>query len=625
MIRELKTDELKLTEPVSSFEDIEAGTVIVGQERAMSLLRLGLSIDRIGYNIFLSGDDGSGRLTAVMEEIGKLPAKSSMLQDAAYVWSGKDRNIKLLMFPKGEARIFQDNLIDYAHGIISKDEILNKWKREDISMFISSLPPYEENEEAYTLNIVLDRNDAERRPVIIETHPSHRSLFGSASLGHMSIELGSYQRAAGGFLIMSAEEVTGDEALWKTLKRYIEMTHRALSSNQVPGEMAASVRPQPIPLLTKVILIGTEDTYNKLIEKDDKFARYFRIAPEFDYTMERNEENIRGTVRYLKASGMNLRQADDDAYLAMLRYSSWLSEDREKLTTELSLLGDLLEEADLNAASCKRDRITKEDIEETIYKRAWHASLAEENINEEIRKGEMVIALSGAKTGIVNGLAVMDRGVSSFGTPAVISATVAPGNEGIVNIEHEAGLSGGIHDKGLLILEGFLRHRYARTFPLSLYAGICFEQSYAEVDGDSASLGELYALLSAIAGIPIRQDIAITGSVSQMGALQPVGGINEKIQGFFNACSVSGLTGTQGVILPVQNISSLILPTTIEKAMNDGLFHIWAISDVDDGIELLSGVRSGKRDNKGDFPPASFNRRVEDGLRNLWRCSQDKG
>ena len=625
MMRELKTDELRLSEPVSSFQDIVPGTAITGQERAMSLLRLGLSIDRIGYNIFLSGDDGSGRLTAVMEEIEKLPEKPSMLQDAAYIWSGKDRNIKLLMFPQGEARLFQEYLSSYGQGKISREALLSKWQRDDIACFIKSLPSREENEEAYSLNIVLDRSSAAKRPVIIETHPSHRSLFGSASLGHMSIEAGSYQKAAGGFLIMNAEEVTGDENLWKTLKRYIEMTHRALFSDQVPGEMSSSVRPDPIPLLTKVILIGTEETYNRLAEKDDKFSRYFRIAPEFDYTMDRNEENMKGTVRYLKAAGRVLREADDSAYLEMLRYSSWLAEDREKLTTELSLLGDLLEEADLNAAENGRNVITRKDIEDTLHKRDWHASLAEENINEEIRKGEMVIALSGSKTGIVNGLAVMDRGVSSFGTPAVISATVAPGNEGIVNIEHEAGLSGGIHDKGLLILEGYLRHRYAKTFPLSLYAGICFEQSYAEVDGDSASLGELYALLSAIAEIPIRQDIAVTGSVSQMGALQPVGGINEKIQGFFKACSVSGLTGTQGVILPVQNISSLILPTSIEKAMNEGLFHIWAISDVDEGIELLSGLRSGKRDRKGDFPPSSFNRRVEDGLRNLWRCSQDKG
>ena len=250
--------------------------------------------------------------------------------------------------------------------------------------------------------------------------------------------------------------------------------------------------------------------------------------------------------------------------------------------------------------------------------------MAEEHINSEIKDGTMVMALDGEKIGVVNGLAVMDRGLTSFGTPCVISATVAPGTEGIINIEHEAGLSGNIHDKGLLILEGYLRHRYAQSFPLSLYAGICFEQSYGSVDGDSASSAELYALLSAIGCFPVRQDIAVTGSVNQMGELQPVGGINEKIQGFFNACSTCGLTGTQGAIIPVQNKSSLILPYKVEKAIGEGKFHIWAISSIDEGLELLSGLEKGERDRKGNYKQGSFNRLIEDELRDLWRSSQSQ-
>ena len=628
MIRELCTDELGLSEPIKEFSDIESGEGIIGQERAMSLLSLGLSIDRVGYNIFLSGEDGSGRLTAVMESIAGTEAKAEFMQDAAYAWSPDSSSPRLLMFSRGMARLFQDDLESYGKKEIPEEEMLSRWKDSNIASFVLSLPPYEENRDAYRINIVLDRTFSEKRPAIIETHPSHQSLFGLIEKdmpSHLAIRTGSYQSASGGYLIMNAEEITGDENLWKTLKRYLEMTHRALSSSSVPGEMIDNVRPSPIPLLTKVILIGTEDTYNHLIEKDDKFIRYFRIAPEFNLTMPRTEKNIRGTISYLKAAGRNFLKTDDSAYLAILRYSSSLAEDKDKLTTELSLLGDLLEEADLNARERNKSYIGRDDVEEAIEKRKWHASLEEEIINDEIRTGEMVISLSGSQTGIVNGLAVMDRGVSSFGTPAVISATVAPGSEGIVNIEHEAGLSGGIHDKGLLILEGFLRHRYALDFPLSLYAGICFEQSYAEVDGDSASVGELYALLSAIAEVPFRQDIAVTGSVSQMGALQPVGGINEKIEGFFNACSVSGLTGTQGVMIPRQNISSLILPRKIEEAIDSGIFHIYAIIEVDEGIELLSGMKSGKRDRKGIFPPASFNRRVEDELRNLCRYSQEKG
>lgn len=222
------------------------------------------------------------------------------------------------------------------------------------------------------------------------------------------------------------------------------------------------------------------------------------------------------------------------------------------------------------------------------------------------------------KTGVVNGLAVMDRGLASFGTPAVISATVAPGSEGIVNIEHEAGLSGEIHDKGLLILEGYLRKVYAMNFPLSIYAGICFEQNYSEIDGDSASSSELYALLSAIGEIPVRQDIAVTGSVNQMGLLQPVGGINEKITGFYHTCLTCTLTGRQGVIIPVQNIRNLILPEEVEDAIKKGLFHIYAVSDIEEGMEIMTGLPSGKRNAKGVFPPGSFNRLIEDRLKKLF-------
>ena len=628
MIRELEAGDISLSYEGRSFGNIKPGMAITGQERAMGLLRLGLETDRAGYNIFLSGDDGSGRLNAVLEEIRRIENRISGLKDAAYAYSIDQERPRVLIFPKGEAKSFQNDLDKIRDGISAKEEIISKWNDPMLTDFIGSLPEPDDYPEAYRLGIVLDRTADRKRPTIIEMHPSHRSLFGMVAEGgipHLSVKIGSYQRAAGGFLILNAEEIASDEALWKTFRRYIEMTVRSLTSDSVMGEMMSGVRPSPIPLLTKVILIGNEGTFDHLMEKDPKFTRYFRIAPEFDFTMAADDKNIEGTISYLKSSGDNLPEADDGAYAEILRYSSWLAEDRNKLTTELSLLGDLLEEASRITTINGHESISASDVQRAIELRSWYASLAEDRINEEIKSGEMVISLSGRKIGIVNGLAVMDRGTSSFGTPAVISVAVAPGNEGIVNIEHEAGLSGGIHDKGLLILEGYLRNRYARTFPLSLYAGICFEQSYAEVDGDSASLAELYALLSAIGGIPIRQDIAVTGSMSQTGTLLPVGGINEKIEGFFNACSTAGLTGSQGVIIPEVNRSALILSGRIEKAINDGLFHIWTISAIDEGMTLLTGLESGERDRKGIFPSGTFGRKVEDGLRDLWRYSQDKG
>ena len=628
MIRELSPEELALSYSSYSFDSVQPGTRIVGQERAIGLLRLGLRTDRIGYNIYLSGEDGSGRLTAVLEEIAQIDSDTSSLMDVAYAYSADGAEPIALAFRKGEATEFQKALDCLAMDETTKDEIAGRWPGEKIASFLSSLPPYEKNKEAYKLNIVIDRTGAERRPTIIESHPSHDSLFGFAEKdkeAHLSIRIGSYQAAAGGFLILNAEEVSENEELWKTLRRYIEMTHRALTSPGVRGELMGAVRPRPVPLNTKVILIGDEATYDKLMEKDGKFIRYFRIAPEFDSAMDATKDNIEGSVSYLKAVGSSFLPIDNSAFSEILRHSSWLVEDRTKLSTELSLLGDLLEEANGEALLSGKASIEGSDVRKALSNRDFYASLSEEKINSDIKRGDMVISLDGMKVGIVNGLAVMDRGTSSFGTPAVISVAVAPGNEGIVNIEHEAGLSGGIHDKGLLILEGYLRHRYAKTFPLSLYAGICFEQSYAEVDGDSASLAELYALLSAIGEIPIRQDIAVTGSVSQMGALQPVGGINEKIEGFFNACRTIGLTGFQGVIIPEQNTSSLILSEDVEDAVKDGRFHIFVINELDEGMELLSGMKRGTRDRRSGFSPGSFNRKVEDGLRDLWKYSQEKG
>ena len=626
MLKEITGSEIRLSYSNYNFDAIAPGERIIGQDKALGLLRLGLSMNRYGYNIFISGEDGTGRLTAIRQEIAKIEKDASFLKDAAYAYSSTHPNRPTcLIFERGEAKEFQKDLYRFKDGEITKESLLNKYKGDQIARFVNTLPPFEENPNAWRINIVLDRTGVERRPLVIEAHPSHSSLFGSIEKDydpHLSVRVGSYQEASGGFLVLNATEIVEDEELWTSLKRYLDMTHRAISSTAVQGEMSSSVRPSPIPLPTKVILLGTEELYNKLIDRDDLFLKFFKISPEFDFSMEATEENINGTVSYLKSAGMDLLRQEDSAYHEILRYSSWLAEDRKRLTTQLSLLGDLLEESSVEAIALGKDSVDGYAVKAALSKRDWYNSMAEEHINKEIEDGVMVMTLKGERVGVVNGLAVMDRGLSSFGTPTVISATVAPGTEGIVNIEHEAGLSGNIHDKGLLILEGYLRHKYARTFPLSLYAGICFEQSYGEVDGDSASSAELYALLSAVGDIPIRQDLAVTGSVNQMGELQPVGGINEKIQGFYNACLTLGLTGTQGVIIPSQNLSSVILPYQVEKAIEEGKFHLYSISSIDEGMELLSGLTGGERDKKGLFPIKSFHRIVEEELRSLYRNSQ---
>lgn len=628
MLREIKTKDIELNFNDYDFSSVLEGDRIIGQDKAMGLLRLGLSIQRPGYNIFLSGDEGSGRLTALRQEIALIENDLTPLKDAAYAFNSTHPSRPLsLLFERGGAIAFQRDLDLLRDGKTTKQEVIQKWGNDrEKEKFISSLPPYEENPSAWIINIVLDRSHYRRRPLIIETHPSKASLFGFTEKDevspHLSLRCGSYQEAAGGFLVLRADEVVSSEELWPTLKRYLDMTMRALKSTAVQGELMGSVRPSPIRMLTKVILIGPEELYSSLVDRDETLFRYFKVSPEFDYSMSQNENNIYGTVSYLKKEGANMLKQEDSAYREILRYSSYIAEDREKLTTQLSILGDLVKEAELDALDKKEDTIKDSNVRSALEKREYYSSIAEEHINDEIKDGTMVMSLKGMKTGVVNGLAVMDRALTSFGTPCVISATVAPGTEGIVNIEHEAGLSGNIHDKGLLILEGYLRHMYAQDFPLSLYAGICFEQSYGSVDGDSASSAELYALLSAIGRFPVRQDIAVTGSVNQMGELQPVGGINEKIQGFFNACSACTLTGTQGVIIPYQNKNSLILPYRIEDAIENGSFHIWTISSIDEGLELLSGLKMGERDRKGNYPLHSINRAIEDELKSLCRASQ---
>ena len=370
--------------------------------------------------------------------------------------------------------------------------------------------------------------------------------------------------------------------------------------------------------------MGSDALYDKLCETDNEFLRLFKVSAEFDFSMPANKDNIKGTIAYILdvIEKNNLRPINEDAICELLRYSSWYAEMRGELTTKLSFIGDLAFEANYMAVRKGAPSIDESCVKEAMNARDFANGITEERINKEIQDGEMIISLSGTKVGVVNGLAVMDRGLASFGTPTVISVSVAPGSEGIVNIEHEAGLSGEIHDKGLLILEGYLRKQYARTFPLSIYAGICFEQSYAEVDGDSASSSELFALLSAIGELPVRQDIAVTGSVNQLGDIQPVGGINEKIEGFFSICEKMGLSGKQGVIIPRQNVKSLILPERIVKAIEERRFHIYPISSIDQGMEILTLRPSGERNIKGNFPPNTANRIIEDRLKKLYELSK---
>ena len=618
-----------------------AGKVgIIGQPRAMSALRMGMNVNTKGYNIYISGEDGTGRHTAVREIASSLKTERPVL-DMVYAYNFRRPQSPFLISlpsPSGSvlsegmetiASLVSDALWEKASQIVSElkenlpsSVLLNQFLMQVKEALGGDVP----EADKYRVNLVCDNSGLQRCPLVEEYHPTHTNLFGqmtsSSEYAHLRLTSGSLLDAAGGFFVVRADKILSQEGLWESLKLYAESSSFIVRGQN--DKNSTFIRPVTSAVATKIILIGSDELYDKLCDSDDEFLRLFKVSAEFDFSMPATDENIRGTIAYLLDITAKNTQIpiSDSAICQLLVYSSRYAEMREELTTKLSFLGDLVSEANYVAEREGRTEIDAYCINRAIEERDFANSLTEDKINQEIQSGEMVISLEGTKTGVINGLAVMDRGLASFGTPTVISVSVAPGSEGIVNIEHEAGLSGEIHDKGLLILQGYLRKQYARTFPLSVYAGICFEQSYAEVDGDSASSAELFALLSAIGELPVRQDIAVTGSVNQLGDIQPVGGINEKIAGFFAICSLMGLTGRQGVIIPRQNIKTLILPDKVLSAIEAGKFHIYPISTIDEGMEILTLRPSGKRNVKGNFPPDTANHIIENRLRKLYEMSK---
>lgn len=614
---------------------------IIGQPRAMRALAMALSIQQNGYNVYVSGDNGSGRLTAVRRMAERFRQDTGMLRDILYTFNFQQPDSPdILMLPIGQGLGFADGMDAFVGQLKSDKEkaltLLSGLERtytdQTCALFFTHVRADIQrggyDPEKYKVKLLVNHKGDTKRPFIVETHPTFTNLFGSVDkeyrFAHLALHAGSLLRASGGFIVLDAGQLTEEKGLWDALKRYLCAIED--SKNPIGELQSPPVRPAIASLPLKVIMIGDEDTYDSLSEKDDLFLSLFKVSAQFDYSMEANSHNILETVTLLDhfTNDNHLLPLTDDGAAQLLRYSAWFAEMRDELTTQFSQLKDVLVEADYWARQEHRDAINREMILKANDERTFFSGISEERINKDIITGELVINLAGYKVGMVNGLAVMDRGSSSFGTPTVISATVAPGNEGIVNIEHEAGLSGEIHDKGLLILQGYLRKHYAHGFPLSIYAGIAFEQNYSEIDGDSASSSELYALLSAIGDLPVRQDIAVTGSVNQMGSLQPVGGINEKIEGFFKTCKATGLTGHQAVVIPYQNIRNLILPYEVLEAIKNKQFHIYVAKTIDEGMEILTDRPAGKRNDKGAFPMDTFNWQIESRLKKMYLAVQTK-
>ncbi|MGB2901122.1 MAG: AAA family ATPase [Candidatus Acidiferrum sp.] len=470
----------------------------------------------------------------------------------------------------------------------------------------------------YGVNVILAHSDEEISPVIFETTPTYANLFGTIQRAYdarggwtsdfMDLRGGSLLRADGGFLIMYSLEALSEVGVWRALKR--TLNHNRLEIQ--PLEMfypfgGSALKPEAIAINVKVILIGDRELYEMLYEYEEDFRKIFKVRVEFDEEMAMSDGVIAEYAGRLRALSEkeNLYPFDRGAFAAMLEYGVRKAGRRNKVTARFIDIADLAREAHYDAAAKGEAVVRAAHVRGALSSKMERHNLIETRIREMIEEGTLLVDVSGTRVGQVNGLSVLEIGGYSFGKPVRITATAALGKAGLINIEREANLSGRFHDKGVHIIAGYLRSQFAQDKPLSLAASICFEQSYSGVDGDSASSTEIYALASALSGLPLRQDIAVTGSINQQGDIQAIGGVNEKIEGFFDVCRIKGLTGTQGVMMPESNVEDLMLREDVLEAVAAGKFHIWPVAKVEQGIEILTGSTAGQKKGDGKFEPGT--------------------
>ncbi|WP_198160041.1 MULTISPECIES: ATP-binding protein [unclassified Sporosarcina] len=489
----------------------------------------------------------------------------------------------------------------------------------------------------YTVNLLVDNSETSGMPVITADNPTFYNLIGKVEyenrMGLMStdftkIKPGYLHEANGGYIIIQAKDIFSKTQAWSGLKRAL-LIHKLQIENL--GEHAsmiatASVNPDPIPLDVKVIIIGNMSIYQILYNGDEDFRKLFKIRVDFDTEMKYNQDNITGLISFIHTQcKMNgLRHFDPSAVAKIIEYSSRIVGHQNKLSTRFNLQAEILYEADAWADMMGDDIVSAKHIEKAINEKRYRSNLYEEKIQASIDEGSILIDTEGEKIGQVNGLAVYDLGQYRFGKPSRITATTFMGKKGFVNIERESQMSGNTHNKGVYILGGYLGQKFAQKYPLVLTAHIAFEQSYGGVDGDSASSTELYAILSSLAEVPIDQGLAVTGSVNQNGEIQPIGGVNEKIEGFYNVCKNKGLTGKQGVLIPHQNVKNLMLNDELIQAVRDGQFHIYKVQTIEEGIEILTGIPAGQPNEHGDYDKETVYGKVAEKLRMFMELAKEQ-
>ncbi len=482
----------------------------------------------------------------------------------------------------------------------------------------------------YRVNLLINNADRKGAPVIMETNPNYINLFGSIELSasrfgvlqtdFTKIKAGSFLKANGGYLVINALDALIEPGVWQTLKRTLRNQKLEIQNYASLFLISTSrLKPQPIKCDVKVVLIGDAYIYYLLYRMDEDFKKIFKVKAEFDSEMKKDNQTIKEYIAFMNKISQedDLTPLDKSGIAAVVEYGTRLSGRQKKISTRFHIIADVLREASYWAKKANKKMVSREHVEQSIEERFERVSLIEDKIQEYIEDGIIMIDAKGKVEGQVNGLSVYDMGEFAFGKPTRITARTSVGRAGVINIEREADMSGRTHNKGVLILGGYLRGKYAQKKPFSLSASIAFEQSYSGVEGDSASSTEVYAILSSLSKLPLRQDIAVTGSLNQKGEIQPIGGVNEKIEGFFDVCKAKGLTGAQGVIIPHQNIQNLMLRNDVIEAVKQGQFHIYPVKTIDEGIEILTGIKAGKRKADGDFEKDTVNYQVDEELKRL--------
>ena len=488
----------------------------------------------------------------------------------------------------------------------------------------------------YRVNLFVDNSNTEGSPVIMDSNYSYQNLFGKLEYenqygmlrtDYTMLKSGILHKANGGYLILQAQDLLVNQLCYDTLKKSLLIKEANIENNmeQRSSLVMISLKPEPIPLNVKVLLLGDANIYHTLLALDPDFKKLFKIKVEFEESAPRNNDNILRLAKFVHSycEKEKCLPLDKSAMAKVVEYASRLSDDKEKLSTHFNEIGEIVSESSTWARLSKKKIVTADYVDKALKKRIERVKKYDQKYAELIEENSLLIDTDGYKVGEINGLTVMTIGDYTFGKPAKITANTFMGKTGVINVERETDMSGPTHSKGVLILRGYLGEKFAQDFPLSLTASLCFEQLYNGVDGDSASSTECYAILSSLSNVPITQSIAVTGSVNQKGFIQPIGGVNEKIEGFYNICKKRGLTGKQGVIIPIQNVRNLHLTDEIIENVKEKKFHIYAVSTIDEGIEILTGVPAGKQNKDGKYPAGTINHLVYEKLKKYYENSKN--